>query len=166
MVTGGLAAIIYGEPRLTNDVDLVLQLAPADAERLAAAFPTERYYVPPLETIREEAGRRAHGHFNILDLETSLRADVYCLGEDPLGTWAMARRRALPIADGTVWLAPLEYVILLKLRYYREGGSERHLRDIAAMRRISGELIDGPALDEWIARLGLTAEWRKAREIA
>jgi hypothetical protein len=36
MVTGGLAAIIYGEPRLTNDVDIVLRLEPAQAERLAA----------------------------------------------------------------------------------------------------------------------------------
>lgn len=162
MVTGGLAAIIYGEPRLTNDVDLVVQLAPADADRLAAAFPSDQYYVPPVETIREEAGRPSHGHFNVLDLETSLRADVYCLGDDALGAWAMARRRAVPVGDGTVWLAPLEYVILLKLRYYRDGGSERHLRDVAAMRRISGDLIDQPVLDGWIARLGLEPEWRKA----
>jgi hypothetical protein len=164
MITGGLAAIIYGEPRLTNDVDLVLRLSPDDAERLLAAFPAEQYYVPPVETIREEAGHASHGHFNLLDLETSLRADVYCLGDDPLGTWAMTRRRAVPVADGAVWVAPLEYVIALKLRYYRDAGSERHLRDIAAMRRISGELIDQPVLEEWIARLGLEAEWRKALE--
>jgi hypothetical protein len=162
MVTGGLAAIIYGEPRLTNDVDVVVRLVPADAERLSAAFPADRYYVPPVETMREEAGRPAHGHFNILDLETSLRADVYCLGADPLGTWAMTRRQAVSVGHGTVWVAPLEYVILLKLRRYRDGGSERHLRDIAAMRRISGELIDQPALDGWIARLGLDAEWQQA----
>lgn len=164
MITGGLAAIIYGDPRLTNDVDLVLQLTPGDAERLAAAFPTERYYVPPIETIREEAGRATHGHFNLIDLETSLRADVYCLGTDALGAWAMARRQAVSIADTTIWVAPIEYVIVLKLRYYREAGSDRHLRDIAAMRRISGDLIDASALDGWIVRLGLEPEWRKALE--
>jgi hypothetical protein len=164
MITGGLAAIIYGDPRLTNDVDLVVQLTPADAERLAAAFPSERYYAPPIETIREEAGRVAHGHFNLLDLETSLRADVYCLGEDELGAWAMERRRRVSIADLTIWVAPIEYVIVLKLRYYREAGSDRHLRDIAAMRRISGELIDASVLDDWIVRFGLEREWRKALE--
>jgi hypothetical protein len=47
---------------------------------------------------------------------------------------------------------------------YRDADPERHLRDIAAMRRISGELIDQPALEGWIARLGLDAEWRKALE--
>lgn len=159
MVTGGLAAIIYGEPRLTNDVDIVVQLSPSDAERLAAAFPGDRYYVPPIETIREEAARAEHGHFNILDIETSLRADVYCLGKDALGAWAMARRRAVPIGEDSVSLAPIEYVILQKLRYYRDSGSDRHLRDVAAIRRISGDLIDQAALGDWVARLGLDAEW-------
>jgi hypothetical protein len=51
MVTGGLAAIIYGEPRLTNDVDIVLRLEPEDAERLLAGFPAPAYYAPPLETV-------------------------------------------------------------------------------------------------------------------
>lgn len=74
MVTGGLAAIVYGEPRLTNDVDIVVRLDPADAERLAASFPQPHRYVPPIETIRDEAARPAHGHFNLLELATSLRA--------------------------------------------------------------------------------------------
>jgi hypothetical protein len=65
-----------------------------------------------------------------------------------------------------VWVAPIEYVIVLKLQYYRDAGSERHLRDIAAMRRISGELIAQPALEAWITRLDLGAEWQKARDTA
>lgn len=165
MITGGLAAIIYGEPRLTNDVDLVLQLSPRDVERIAAAFPTSRFYVPPIESMREEAARPTHGHFNILDLETSLRADVYCLGDDVLGSWAMAHRRAVAVADTTLWVAPPEYVILMKLRYYRESGAERHLRDIGAVRRISGDEIDDASLESWIARLGLHAEWQAAAQM-
>jgi hypothetical protein len=162
MVTGGLAAIIYGDPRLTNDVDVVVQLNPDDAERLAAAFAAPGWYVPPVEVIREEAARVAHGHFNLLELDTSLRADVYCLGADPLGTWAMAHRQRIELSGGPVWIAPIEYVILQKLRYFREGGGDRHLRDIAAIRRISGALIDQPTLDAWVHRLGLTREWERA----
>ena len=159
MVTGGLAAIIYGEPRLTNDVDIVLQLEPGAAERLIAAYPAPAYYTPPIEVVRVEAERTAHGHFNIVDVETSLRADVYCLGGDPLGAWAMERRRGIPIAGADIWVAPIEYVILRKLEYYRMASSDRHLGDIAAMRRISGSIIDQPALAAWIERLGLKSEW-------
>lgn len=161
MVTGGLAAIVYGEPRLTNDVDVVMELHPSDADRLATAFPAKSYYLPPLETIREEAARPGHGHFNILDLETALRADVYCAGEDPAAAWGLSRRRPVKLGEGQLWIAPIEYVILLKLRYFRESRSDRHLRDIAAMRRISGNLIDRQVLEPWIKRLGLEAEWNE-----
>lgn len=160
MVTGGLAAIVYGEPRLTNDVDIVLQLEPEAAERLIAAYPAPTYYTPPIEVIRAEAARPTHGHFNILDVETSLRADVYCLGNDPLGIWAMERRRGIEVAGTNISVAPIEYVILRKLEYYRMASSERHLGDIVAMRRISGGMIDHVALSAWIERLGLQLEWR------
>ena len=163
LVTGGLAAILYGEPRLTNDVDLVLRLDPGDVERLLAAYPAPAYYTPPPEAVRAEAARTAHGHFNIIDVESSLRADIYCLGRDPLGEWAMERRQAVPVAGATLWVAPIEYVILKKLEYYRMAQSDRHLRDIAVMRRVSGTSIDHSALATWIARLGLEAEWEVAR---
>jgi hypothetical protein len=162
MVTGGLAAIIYGEPRLTNDVDVVLALEPAGARQLAKEFPAPAYYLPPIETLEHEAARPAHGHFNILELESALRADVYCLGQDSLGAWGMARRRDVPLAGESIWVAPIEYVILLKLQYFRQSGSDRHLRDIAAMRRISGDLIDTNVLQPWIDSLGLGPEWEQA----
>ncbi|HPI66140.1 MAG TPA: hypothetical protein PK202_12610, partial [Verrucomicrobiota bacterium] len=44
--------------------------------------------------------------------------------------------------------------------YYREGGTEKHLRDIRSMIAVSGGQIDRPALDEWIERRGLQTEWR------
>lgn len=112
MITGGLAAIIYGEPRLTNDVDLVIALGPDEVDRLVSAFPAPAYYVPPAEVVRDEAARPRWGHFNLLHVDTALRADVYALGDDELGAWAMARRWAAPMAGETVAVAPIEYVIL------------------------------------------------------
>ena len=56
-VTGAVAAIVYGQPRLTDDIDLVLDIAPRDAARLHAAFSPDEYYVPPTETIATEARR-------------------------------------------------------------------------------------------------------------
>jgi hypothetical protein len=63
----------------------------------------------------------------------------------------------------TVTLAPPEYVIVRKLEYFREGGSEKHLRDIRGMLAVSGEQLDQAELLEWVARRSLKAEWEKAR---
>lgn len=54
MITGGLAAIIYGEPRLTNDVDIVIVMGAEDVEVLVTAFPAPDYYATPAEVVRQE----------------------------------------------------------------------------------------------------------------
>jgi hypothetical protein len=67
MITGAVASTIYGEPRLTQDIDLVLDLDPSGVPRLTAAFRADQYYVPPDEALEEEAGRPSGGHFNLID---------------------------------------------------------------------------------------------------
>ena len=64
MVTGSVAAMLYGEPRLTHDVDLVLQIQQSDIARLARAFPLSEFYFPPEEVVRTELARRVRGHFD------------------------------------------------------------------------------------------------------
>ena len=163
MVTGGVASVIYGEPRFTRDIDIVLELEDARVEALAEAFEGGDFYVPPIETLREEARRRAHGHFNVIHRDTALRADVYLRGDDPLHAWAFERRRRIPLADHAIWLAPIEYVVIRKLEYYDASGSERHMSDIARMNRISGDQIDRVELNAWLERLGLGEHWEIAK---
>jgi hypothetical protein len=47
MVTGAIAAIVYGEPRLTNDLGCVIKLSDDDVLQLRDVFPESGYYVPP-----------------------------------------------------------------------------------------------------------------------
>jgi hypothetical protein len=160
MVTGSVAAIFYGEPRLTHDVDLVAYLNDADIRGLADSFPSGDFYVPPPEVIAAEVQREQRGHFNIIHIETGFKADVYPTGRDDFNAWAFRLRRRVPFEGETVVLAPPEYVIVRKLEYYREGGSEKHLRDIRAMLAISGGQLDRAALIEWIERRGVQSEWQ------
>jgi hypothetical protein len=51
MITGAVASIIYGEPRLTNDIDMVIDLKPGDIGQFANYFPIEDFYCPPPEVI-------------------------------------------------------------------------------------------------------------------
>jgi hypothetical protein len=162
MVTGAVAAIAYGEPRMTNDVDVVVWLDPNAAGALHGAFPEDAYYVPPVEVIAEEARRPRYGHFNVIHHDTALRADVYVAGDDALHAWALPRRREESIASGAIWFAPIEYVIVRKLEYFLEGGSDRHLRDVAGMVRVSGDEIDQAALRRLIDERGLSDSWERA----
>ncbi len=164
-VTGSVASIVYGEPRMTHDIDLVLALRGRDAARITAAFPEERFYCPPEEVVRTEANREERGHFNLIHHATGFKADVYLQGNHPLHAWAFTRRRRIEIPDGAgMWLAPPEYVILRKLEFYREGGSPKHLRDIRGMLEGSGSDLDRAEIERWVARLGLQAEWARAQD--
>lgn len=164
MITGGVASVIYGDPRFTRDIDIVLQLSVAQAERFTSAFDLDDFYVPPVDVIVEEAHRPRHGHFNVIHRDSGLRADVYLLSDDALHTWGFQRRRRVALGDRTISVAPPEYVILRKLEYYAQSTSERHLRDIAMMLRISPEMIDAEGIADLADDLGLTDEWRLARD--
>lgn len=163
MITGSVASAIYGEPRLTLDVDLVVALRRGDGGRLVKAFPAEEFYVPPVETLVEEAARPRHGHFNLFHLESGLRADIYLMGDDPLHAWAFKRRREVEVAGEMVSVAPLEYNIVRKLEFFRDGGSRKHLRDIAWMLKVSGGLIDRPLLEAKVREQGVEREWEEAQ---
>ena len=165
MVTGSVASMAYGEPRLTNDVDLVLALSAATAGKLVAAFPLDSFYCPPLEVLTVEARRERRGRFNLIHHQTGCKADVYVAGQDPLHAWAFSRRKRLEIGAGTsFWLAQPEYVIVRKLEYYREGGSEKHLRDIRGMLAASGDILDRQSLEEWVRVGGLQEQWCVAQK--
>jgi hypothetical protein len=161
VIGGSVAAIFYGEPRLTNGVDFVAFLNEADIRALPKIFPPSDFYLPPVEAIVAEVARERSGHFNIIHMNTSFKADVYPTGRDEFNAWAFRNKRRIQYEGETVVLAPPEYVIVRKLEYYREGGSEKHLRDIRAMLIVSGEGINRVELNEWIQRQGVQAEWEK-----
>ena len=162
MVTGGLAAVVYGHPRLTLDVDLVIRLAPKDAPRFAALWSPDEFYGPPIEAILEERERPEHGHFNVIHRDSAMRADIYLAGDSELNAWALQHRSLRTVEGEVVQFAPIEYVIVMKLRYFQMGGSDRHLRDVTRMMEISGSEVDLPTLPHWITRQHLEGEWTKA----
>jgi hypothetical protein len=165
-VTGAVASIIYGEPRLTNDVDLIMRIKIEDVERFVQAFPSAEFYCPPPEVLKIEIRRPHRGHFNLIHHETGTKADIYLAGEDELHRWALSKKRQFALEKKKVWVAPPEYIIIRKLEYFREGGSEKHLRDIAGMVELSSDQIDYKEIEEFIHRYGLEKEWAKARAMA
>lgn len=160
MVSGSVAAIFYGEPRMTNDVDIVVHLNASDARKLEPAFPAEEFYCPPREVMEIEIARRQRGHFNLIHHETGFKADIYpaC---DALHRWGLAHCRQVQLEDDRMVLAPPEYVIVRKLQFFREGGSEKHLRDISRMIASLGENWDREDLMSFVREYRLDEEWSR-----
>ena len=160
MVTGATAAIVYGQPRATNDLDVVLSLDDKTRVALMRAFPDVEFYVPPESVIIAEQARSQRGHFNLIHHESGYKADIYLVGSDPLHAWALPlARRTKWSEDLSVSIAPPEYVVLRKLEFYREGRSSKHVADIRAIRNVTG--LDESLLSPWLDRLGLRATWQE-----
>ena len=160
VIGGSVAAIFYGEPRLTNDVDMIAFLNEADIRRLSEIFPPSDFYLPPMEVITAEVAREQRGHFNIIHMETTFKADVYPTGRDEFNGWAFRNKRKIDFQGEALILAPPEYVIVRKLEYFREGGSEKHLRDIRGILNVSGTTINREDLNFWIQRLSVQPQWK------
>lgn len=166
MVTGSIAAIYYGEPRLTNDIDIVVILAQEDAAKLEAAFPLADFYCPPHEVIQLEIAREQRGHFNLIHHQTGFKADVYPAGRDALHLWALGRTQDANLGDDVIRLAPPEYVVIRKLQFFREGASPKHLRDVNRMLVGLGEEWPRTTLLELVQEYGLEAEWKQALAVS
>lgn len=156
-VTGAVAAIAYGEPRLTNDIDIVADLGEDDIPKLKACYPEPEFYFD------EPSAKRAlnsRSQFNIIHPESGLKIDVMISRGDEFDQGRFRRARRLrPLEDTEVAFASPEDVILKKMAFYREGRSEKHLRDIAGILKISSDVIDLTYIESWAKKLGLEEIW-------
>ncbi len=160
--TGSVAAIFYGDPRLTHDVDIVVHLPVQRIADFMSLFPESEYYCPPEEVIHIELNRRGFAHFNLIHHETGLKADIYPDLDDELHSWAFKHKRRVELeAERGLWLAPPEYVIIRKLEYYREGGSSKHLDDIRKMLVQIERDLDRDFLNAELEKRGLRSLWTK-----
>jgi len=128
MVVGGFAAIVYGEPRLTIDVDIVVDVKWGHIGPFVAAFPIPDYYVSE-EGIRDSLQRCYP--FNVIQPTTGAKVDLVPLPRDPFTRAAFQRRQRLQYDEAghsATFITP-EDIIVAKLIAYRETESDKHLRD-------------------------------------
>lgn len=159
MAVGSIASSAYGERRSTLDVDIVAVVRTQDAARFLAVFPETEFYRPPADVIQTESARPERGHFNVIHQHSMYKADIYIATGSAFERWAFVNRRPLVVGETPVWLAPPEYVIVHKLEFFREGGTEKHLRDIRGMLAVTD--VDRALLEKEIAQRGLADVWRK-----
>jgi hypothetical protein len=160
--TGSVASMIYGEPRFTNDIDVVVRMDERQAMEFAASFGGAEWYVDADAAVAAVRGR---GMFNLIHVPSGLKVGLIVSPESAHDVARFARRRLITMPDGRQEpVAAPEDVILKKLQFFRAGGSSKHLRDIVSMIQTQrSDRIDWPYLADWAQRLGVSAEFERIR---
>ncbi|WP_254507158.1 hypothetical protein [Anatilimnocola floriformis] len=159
-IVGSVASIAYGEPRMTNDVDFVVELKREHVTPLVAAFSAPDFYLSE-PAIHSAIAKKFQ--FNIIDPAAGYKADIILSSDDDIHHSLLARRCRREIGEAAfAWLGSPEDIILGKLQYHKLGGSPKHIRDIAGILKISGAEIDRDYIAGWVDKLQLRTSWNEA----
>jgi hypothetical protein len=165
-VGGSVASSLQGEPRATNDIDIVVSMlarsVPAFAAALGADFEVDQ------EMLRDALQRASCA--NIFYLPMVTKVDLFGVGPAPFDEAEFSRRQRVRVrqtGEELVVKTP-EDTVLRKLLWFRAGGevSDKQWRDVVEVLRVSGALLTRAYLDVWATRLDLTALLERARRDA
>ena len=157
MVTGSVAMNHYAVPRMTRDIDLVVELSAPDVDRVCQLFEGDFY-------VDRQAVHRAvevPAAFNIIHTALVVKVDIVVRKETAYRRTEFARRRRLSVEGQELFVVAPEDLILSKLEWARESRSAVQLADVRNLAESVTDL-DHQYLTEWMERLGLAALYREA----
>lgn len=161
MVAGSLASTHHGEPRSTQDIDLVIDPSAASLATFVAGLDRDRFYVGDADGALERRDQ-----FNVIDLTTGWKVDLIIRKDRAFSRSEFGRRQPVVIAGVRTAIASAEDTILAKLEWAKAGGSERQRRDVTAILAIQRDTLDTTYLHQWAQALGLTHDLQAAIEDA
>lgn len=152
-VTGGFAISVWGRPRATFDIDIIVKMVEPQAVPLTKALrEISKAGYADEEMIKDAI--RNNGEFNFIDPGSGLKVDFWVVKEEGiLSPPEFKNRKLKKINDQDVYFASPEDLILSKLEWYQETQSTRHLEDIESVLRISGQKLDMKYLKQWAGKL-------------
>jgi hypothetical protein len=156
MVTGSIATSYYALPRMTRDIDLVVDLPAADADRLCRLF-EEDFYLDPGAVRAALAARTA---FNAIHTALVVKVDFLVRKDSEYRREEFGRRRRVTIDDHTMTIVAPEDLIISKLDWARDSRSPLQLGDVRNLLTAVTDL-DRTYLTGWVARLGLAGIYRE-----
>jgi len=160
MLAGSFASSFHGDPRTTNDIDLVIDCDRASLDRFVGGLDPTLFYVSG-QAAEAAWGRR--GQFNVVLLESGWKADLILRKDRAFSREEFTRREPAEIAGIRVWLASAEDTIIAKLEWAQAGESERQLRDVVGILEMRTGELDLAYVERWVRELHLGALWERAR---
>lgn len=158
MLTGSLAAAFYGQPRATQDIDIVVEIESNRVDRLVDQLAAAGLYVS--SAAAREAVRYA-GQFNAIDPETGWKADFIVRKERAFSRSEFERRKPAHLLGSDVSLTSVEDLVIAKLEWSELGDSEMQRQDVVEILHATGDALDQEYVQHWADRLGLSDAWKR-----
>ena len=148
MVSGSVAMSYYAEPRMTRDIDIVIELGATGAERMAQLF-SDQFHCD-VDVIRDAIRRRSM--FNLIHTQMIVKVDFIVRQESSYRLTEFDRRRRVQLAGFQIWIVSPEDLVLSKLVWAKPSHSELQLADVRNLvEAISA--MDWTYIEAWAARL-------------
>jgi hypothetical protein len=146
MLTGSMVMNYYALPRMTRDIDVVVEISSRDVERVTGLFRPD-YYVSE-DNIRESVMRESI--FNVIHRESVIKVDCIVRKNDRYRRLEFERRRKVSVLDFTTYIVSKEDLIISKLWWARDSRAEIQLSDV---KNLLATGFDAGYLEHWTREL-------------
>lgn len=161
MLTGSLASSMYGIPRATNDIDIVIAPTREQLLSLVQLFQRVGLTVAPESAV---AALKNKTQFNVIDFARGLKVDLIIRKTRDFSVIEFDRRETHEVEGMRLTIATPEDVLIAKLEWSKMGDSDRQIVDAAGIIKMQGKTLDVDYIERWIDSLQLQSQWNAARK--
>ena len=158
VISGSIAANYYTVPRMTRDLDVVVEMQESDVKNFVRLF-HEDFFVDE-DMVKAEVKRR--GIFNLIQSTYIIKIDFILRKESSWQEAVFNRRQKVQIDNMSIWLISTEDLIVAKLLWAKDSVSETQLNDVRNLLQ-STHRLDEAYIKQWIATLGLQEVYQKVQ---
>lgn len=157
MISGSMAGNYYTVPRMTRDIDIVIELQKIDIDKFVDIFGDDFY--TDKEMIEGEVMRR--GMFNLIHNKYIIKIDFIVRKDSDFQKSAFLRRKKVLIENEPMWFITQEDLILIKLFWAKDSRSQMQLKDVNNLLKTANN-IDTAYIEHWIKQIGLNDIYAEA----
>lgn len=151
MVTGSMAMNFYAKPRMTRDIDLVVEVSASDLDRFIPLFQDDFY----IERDMIQQALIQKTMFNLIHMPTVIKVDCVIRKDTPYRREEFSRRQTIIIEGNRLYIVSPEDLILSKLEWAKDTRSDTQLADIRnLLTMVTG--LNRLYLEKWAYTLGVT----------
>jgi hypothetical protein len=157
MISGSLGSSFYGEPRATNDIDIVIDPVSDKLDKFLASL-SANYYVSKTAAIQALHDRSM---FNVIDKENGWEIDLIVKKSRPFSAIEFTRKQKSQILGLTAYILSSEDSIISKLEWATKADSLTQLRDAMGILINLWDKLDFEYLNKWADQLGISEDLKK-----